>query len=257
MAKNLMAKHFNDLFHQLQGQVIAHRGAPRLAPENTAASFKKAALLNAKWVEFDTQLSGSGEWVIIHDETLERTSNGHGPVDALSFNELKKLDAGSWFHPSFKEERILLLSDALNLLSTLKLSPNIEIKCKNTPNAKELSSFLDILEKSDFASKTFLLSSFDFETLKLLQKENKKLPMGYIVEEIEETTIKRVKDANLFSLHCNYENLQTDQIKEIVQQDLALLLYTVNDPKQAKHFFELGVCSIFSDIPNLLDPHFY
>src|SRR5579871_4841546 len=103
---NAKKNNFSELYAKLKGQVIAHRGASKLAPENTAASFKSARDLGAKWVEFDVQCCGSQDWVVIHDETVDRTSNGHGKVAELPYSQLKTLDAGSWFHPKFSEERI-------------------------------------------------------------------------------------------------------------------------------------------------------
>ena len=83
--------------------VIAHRGASGAAPENTMAAFRKAVELGAGFIETDLQLSRDARLVALHDDTLERTTNGRGPVSSRSLEELRKLDAGSWFRPSGHE----------------------------------------------------------------------------------------------------------------------------------------------------------
>src|SRR5438552_7543288 len=86
--------------------IIAHRGASALAPENTLAAFHKAKEIGAKWVEFDCMLASCGEVVVIHDETLDRTTNGLGRVIDYPYSYLKTLNAGSWFNPIFADEKI-------------------------------------------------------------------------------------------------------------------------------------------------------
>ena len=93
--------------------IIAHRGASAEAPENTVAAFDQALALGFSHLELDTQLSADGEVVVIHDATLERTTNGHGPVAAMARGELAGLDAGSWFHPRFSAQRIPTLAEVL------------------------------------------------------------------------------------------------------------------------------------------------
>jgi glycerophosphoryl diester phosphodiesterase len=95
--------------------VIAHRGASAYAPENTLAAFRAARELGADWFELDCTLSADGEVVVIHDDTLDRTTSGRGPVDALTFAELQRLDAGSWFGPEFAGEPLPSLAAALAL----------------------------------------------------------------------------------------------------------------------------------------------
>ena len=96
-------------------EVVAHRGASAEAPENTLVAFARALELGADWFELDACRCGSGELVVIHDDTLERTTDGRGPVAARSLAELRALDAGAWKHPRFRGERIPTLREALDL----------------------------------------------------------------------------------------------------------------------------------------------
>jgi len=107
--------------------VIAHRGASAYAPENTLAAFKKAQEMGADWFELDCQLSKDQEVVIMHDETVDRTTNGHGNIRDLTLYELKQLDAGSWKGPEFAGERIPTLAQCLDL-AKFKIGVYIELK---------------------------------------------------------------------------------------------------------------------------------
>src|SRR5262245_43372391 len=107
--------------------VVAHRGGRKWAPENTMAAFKKAIDAGVYGIELDIHRSKSGELMVIHDETVNRTTNGTGLIKDMTFAELQKLDAGSWFAPSFKDERVPLLSEVLALING-KCVLNVEIK---------------------------------------------------------------------------------------------------------------------------------
>src|SRR5690606_29353427 len=96
--------------------------------ENTLAGFRKAAALGVRWIEFDVRLSADGECVLLHDDTLDRTTNGRGRADLLSLSELRRLDAGSWFGAEFVGERIPTLDETIRLCSELGLAANVEVK---------------------------------------------------------------------------------------------------------------------------------
>jgi hypothetical protein len=109
-------------------RVIGHRGAAALAPENTLEGLRVAARLGVRWVEVDAKLSADGVVVLFHDETLDRTTDGNGPVAATRFAVLRRLDAGAWFGPAWRGPRVPTLEQALDLLSELGLRANVEIK---------------------------------------------------------------------------------------------------------------------------------
>src|SRR3990167_2926706 len=109
-------------------RAIAHRGACAYAPENTIASFTKAAQLGMKWLEFDVMQSVDGEVIVFHDETLDRTTNGKGDVDRYPYSYLRTLDAGAWFNPAFSGERIPTLIQTLEFLENTNMNANVEIK---------------------------------------------------------------------------------------------------------------------------------
>src|SRR5262245_14037642 len=109
-------------------RIIGHRGGGTLAPENTLGGFRKAATMGFRGVEFDVMLSADSVPLLIHDETLDRTTNGSGPVSGASYAEIAALDAGAWFGPAHRGERVPRFDDAAKLCIELGLWPNIEIK---------------------------------------------------------------------------------------------------------------------------------
>lgn len=135
-------------------KTIGHRGLAGFAPENTLASFETAKNFGLNWVEFDVQVCGSGEWVVLHDETVDRTTNGNGQVADLPFDRLKLLDAGSHFDPKFHTERIPLLADVLLYLKEAKIHPNIEIKSTKSRTDPRIESRTEFRTESRIKSGT-------------------------------------------------------------------------------------------------------
>ena len=109
-------------------EVQAHRGASAIAPENTIAAFRAAAEQGAKWVELDVALSADGELIVIHDDSVDRTSSGTGNLGTLTAAEIAILDGGAWFAPRFAGERIPTLSEVITALGEIGLNINVEIK---------------------------------------------------------------------------------------------------------------------------------
>lgn len=240
----------------IQRGIIGHRGMSAFAPENTLAGFRKAAQFGLSWVEFDTQRCASGEWVVFHDEKLNRTTNGTGLVIDTSYQTLKTLDAGSWFHPQFKNERVPTLQHTLSCLADLKLHPNIELKVFSQPLTVEaISDFLNVLQNAwpkDLPPP--LVSSFDLKSLTILRLLDNKLPLGYIVRDPTESTLDTILEAGFDSLHCDNQNFSPALLDKITSKSIALpvLIYTVNDPNRIKVLLHSGVTAVFSDVTDVI-----
>jgi len=133
--------------------IFAHRGASAFAPENTKASFKKALDLVAKHFEFDVQITSDNEYVVFHDYTLERTSNGKGKLSDKTLLELKKLDIGSWYSEEFSGEQIMTLQELIDFLPSDSFL-NIELKRDKNDKRFFGESFLEIIKpiKIEFLS---------------------------------------------------------------------------------------------------------
>jgi glycerophosphoryl diester phosphodiesterase len=109
-------------------RIIGHRGAALTAPENTLAGFCMAAALNVEWVEFDVRLTSDGRCILLHDDTLDRTTSGRGPASRLTFEEIRRLDAGSWFSPDFAGQPVPGLEETIGLLAQLNVGAVVELK---------------------------------------------------------------------------------------------------------------------------------
>lgn len=240
-------------------KIIGHRGAPAFAPENTLASFALAAQYGLNWVEFDTIRLHSGEWIVIHDDTLERTTTGFGSVIDKSLHYLKTLDAGSWFNPSYHNERIPLLRETLDFLLTLNLQANIEIKTMQGNPTHLIQSFLNCLNAHwPQAAIPPLVSSFDLSlliALHNLQKNRYPLPLGYIIKNFTPEALEIAIQYKFTTLNCDYRYIKSTDIANLRAHNIAVLLYTINDPIIARQALAQGVTAIFSNYPDLLKEH--
>jgi glycerophosphoryl diester phosphodiesterase len=261
---------FSKLFERLPlpiGNIIGHRGIAGRAPENTLAGFNAAAHFGLNWVEFDIQRCTSGEWVLFHDETLERTTNGQGRLKDTPYEILKTLDAGTWFHPQYKNEKIPTLQEALSCLAALKIHPNIEIKVfpQDKAQVKIVDKFEDKRQMMIDLLKSLqamwpntlpppLVSSFDLESLKILKSLDRTLPLGYVVQYPTKNTLNVILQEKFDSLHCDHLNLSSALLAQLTSKliPVPVLAYTVNNPERLKTLLESGIRAVFSDITEII-----
>lgn len=228
-------------------KIVGHRGASGLYPENTKLSITKAIELGVRWVEIDVQPTKDGELVVCHDFTVDRCSNGKGRVDSFLLEEIKQLDFGSWFKPEYSEERIMTITELLELAKQNNLSLNIEVKLDST-NAKQVVSKLqEALALSNIDTKQILLSSFSHHVLDELASQCSAFPIGLISEKITEHDWQKLKDIKAFSCHLDYSNVTETDITQLKEQGYQVWCYTVNTPDSfalIKH-----IDAIFTDFP--------
>lgn len=160
--------------------ICAHRGGKENVPENTLAAFTQSAANGITCMENDIQLTKDNEIVIIHDHTADRTSNGKGEIREMTLEQIQKFDAGSWFHPNFKDQKIPTLKQFLNICTGV---PLIEIK-KYEKYSEKLESILIAQLAACGRLYSSILHSFDLDVLERLNRLNKDLNLGYLVEEI-------------------------------------------------------------------------
>lgn len=238
-------------------RLIGHRGLAARAPENTMASFKLAASEGIDWVELDIQLTQDHFLVIFHDDTLERTTNGKGLVFEHTLDELSKLDAGSWFDPRFKDEHIPEFATTLPKLIDLNLQLNIELKVPKAPPEGYLYRFAlifsQILRSLWPANRAYpLVSSFNWPLLEAVRTYLPNLPIGYLSNTCSYDLIDKVIPINNASFHCNYHAINADLLDFAHKHGVPILVYTVNDPKEASELLKQGVYALFSDDPTHL-----
>ncbi len=220
---------------------FAHRGGGTLAPENTLAGIRLAARMGFKAVEFDVMLSADGTPVLIHDETLERTTSGAGRVCDMSDDALFLLDAGNG-------ERIPRFSEAAALCREYGLLANIEIKPASgfeRQTAETVAQMTEILWQG--AKVVPLISSFSFEALEIARDLAPNIPRGILYEHAPVDWRETLKRMGAVSLHCAADLLSDDVLLEAQANDIPVLCYTVNGKKAAKSIFDRGVSAIFTD----------
>jgi glycerophosphoryl diester phosphodiesterase len=233
-------------------RLIAHRGGGTLAPENTLAGLRMAASLGYRGVEFDVMLSADGTPVLIHDETLERTTSGRGRVADTSDAELARLDAGSWHSAPFAGEPLPSFGDAAELCQALGLWANVEIKPSvgyETETGRKVA-----LEARELWSglPPPLLSSFSLEALTAAREAAPELPRGLLFDVPPADWLATCRRLQCVSLHCSRKHFTPQLLAEAQAADIPLLLYTINDPDDAGELLRLGVSALFTDRLDLL-----
>ncbi len=231
-------------------RIIAHRGAKANAPENTIAAFRRAHEEGARWVEFDVQLSADGQPVVIHDHTLERTTNGRGEVRAKTLAELQALDAGAWFGRSFAGERIPSLAETLEFLASRGMGFNLEVKpCAG--RERETAEIALELVKRRWPSglPTPIISSFKLDSLAAARDVDPGLPRGYLVDKLPPDWRATAERLDCAAIHPGMRRLTRDQAREIKSAGYALLTWTVNDVGRGRDLLAWGADSLITDAP--------
>lgn len=231
---------------------LAHRGASSLASENTITAFDKALEIGADGIEFDVQLSKDGVPVVIHDETLNRTTDGDGNVTDFTLEELKSLDAGSWFAPLFSRAEIPTLDELLSRYNSENLLINIELKNALVPYPGLEEKVLSSITSHNLEERV-IISSFNYDSLLRCRKLNPAVRTGMLyLEELKEPW-QKVKELGCYSAHPLFFYLQFPDIIEGYKRDnIPLYPWTVNDPEMMESLVKAGVEAVITDYPQEL-----
>jgi glycerophosphoryl diester phosphodiesterase len=229
--------------------LIAHRGASGHAPENTLAAFRRAVSLGATFIETDLQLSRDTRLVAIHDDTVDRTTNGHGKVHDLTLNELRRLDAGSWFGSEFSGERIPTLEDILDFSKKHDVVFYLELKPTGSWGGEH--ALIGALRSSGEIARTIVIS-FDSAVLEALRKIEPTLMTGLLFDGQMENPIQRAVEVGARQLAVRGDLVTPTLLAEARKQDLQVVCWTVNQPAHMRLLIEAGVAGIMSDYPDRL-----
>lgn len=234
-------------------RVIGHRGAAATAPENTLASLREAKRLGAGGVEFDVKLTADGVPVLFHDDTLERTTGGCGPLAAKPFVDISRLDAGLWFGPQWRETAVPLFEDALRLVVELDLGVNVEIKPCRGREVETAEVVVATIERCwpPMRPKP-LLSSFAVASLAAAQRAAPDLPRGLLIWEKPADWLAQARGLACVSIHCADEYITPDWAAEIKAAGFSLAVYTVNDPVRARILLGWGADALITDRPDVI-----
>jgi len=229
--------------------VIAHRGASADAPENTIAAFELAFEQGADGIELDVHLSADEQPVVIHDFTLERTTDGAGPVSEHTLRELKRLDAGGWRDRRFRGQRVQTLQEVLERFRD-RARFWVELKGGSAlyPGIEErVVSLLEIYDVVDRA----LVQSFDHEAIARIRATSREIRVGALVAQTPlDAALLRPGAANAI---CPGAHVLTETVlAEIRGADLECYVWTVNEPAQMDRLVGWGVSGIITDRPGVL-----
>jgi glycerophosphoryl diester phosphodiesterase len=233
-----------DLARFTRPLLIGHRGYPALCPENTLASFRGAMEAGCDMIELDVTLTKDRKVVVIHDDTLDRTTNGKGPVLEQTFEEIKRLDAGSWFAPRFSAERIPELSEVMELTDG-RCMLNIEIK----ESAFEADFPVDAIEhqvvklvKTSGAMDRVIISSFDKRILERIAAMDAPPAVAYISDHgADKRVLEMLLKMRAFSWHPRFKVLTRDQVGLMHAAGLKVFPWTINTRAEAEKVLALGV----------------
>lgn len=231
-------------------RIIAHRCGGALAPENTLAGLRIAARLGCRGVEFDAMLSRDGVPLLIHDESLERTTDGEGVVADLDAAELALLDAGVHRHPAFAAECLPTLADALDACRELGLWANVEIK-PSIGREAETGAQVALVARG-FGN--VMLSSFSCEALLHAAGAADDLPRALLVEANPGDWRESVRRVGARALHVAHQLLTADSLSPLLAAGIPVAAYTVNRRDEGEQLFALGVAAIFTDRPDQWAP---
>jgi glycerophosphoryl diester phosphodiesterase len=227
--------------------IIAHRGASADAPENTAAAFETAIAQGADMVEFDVRWSAEGTPVVMHDLTVERTTGGTGAVAAMRLEEIRGLDAGSWFGRRFRGERVLTLEEALAILGP-RIRMNIELCADAAPPAGFAARMMRLVEGARLPEPP-IFSSFDFSFLTALRAENHETRIAPLFRAAGPGPLARALSLRPTAVHPRRTLVTPAFMRRLRAAAVPAHAWTVNRSAEARRLLRLGVNGIFTDHP--------
>lgn len=218
--------------------IIGHRGAAGLAPENTLASFRRAVELGVDGVELDVY-NIQGHLLVLHDDTLERTTNGRGRVQETSLEKLRELDAG-------QGQQIPLLEEVYNLIPP-PIGINIELK-------GEATAGLTAQLIRNFPQHASLVSSFSFPELQRFRRVDPVTKVAPVFHKTHPDMLDIARELDAWSIHLSRRIMNRSLCDQIRAAGFECLVWTVNSPKEGEKFREMGAKGIFTDYPDRFLP---
>ncbi|WP_279041701.1 glycerophosphodiester phosphodiesterase [Brevibacillus borstelensis] len=239
--------------HAHRVDTVAHRGASGYAPENTMAAFRKAVKMKADYIEIDVQVTKDGQMVVIHDNTVDRTTDGTGKVKDLTFEEIRELDAGSYFDPEFAGEQIPTFEEVLDEFRG-KTGILIELKSPELyPGVEEMVA--DALRERNMdkpANNKIIVQSFNFDSMKTFHELLPDIPVGVLTNKPEQLTDEMLDE---FATYADYVNpslkmFSPELLERVRERGMKMSVWTVRKPEEAEPLLDAGVDGIITDYPD-------
>lgn len=238
---------------------IAHRGAGRLAPENTLAAFRAGAALGWRAFECDVKLSADGVPFLLHDATLERTTDGRGPAGERPWSELSRLDAGGWHSRSYAGEPPPTLEAVARYVQRNGHALNVEIK--PTPGLEQATGEAVgracaalWADAAVVADSPLLFSSFRPESLLGAKASAPQIPRALLLDSLWPGWLDLARSLACVAAVARHDLIDAALVAQLQGAGMRLLSYTVNDPEVAERLLALGVCGLISDAVDRFAP---
>jgi glycerophosphoryl diester phosphodiesterase len=228
--------------------IEAHRGDSANAPENTLAAFERALGLGIPSIELDVHPARDGTLMVIHDETVDRTTNGSGAVHAMAVEELLRLDAGARFGPAFTGERIPLLREVVRMVVPTPVLLNVEIK--SSPAGANVSEAVARLLRSFGKQREYIVSSGDLGCLLQVRAVAPEITLALIGNGPE--ILMRARQYGFPWIHGNHRTVDKELVAQAHGQGIRVNVWTVDDPEALPFWRSVGVDKICTNRPALM-----
>ncbi len=245
-------------------EVIAHKGASGHAPENTLAAFKMALDMGVDMIELDVRHTKDEEIIVFHDQTLDRTTNGRGDVHDYTLEEIRELDAGSWFDPKYSDQKVPTLKEVLDLVDG-RCKVLIEIKHMDHPHYHDFADKLvDIVREERNGFDWVILQSYEdmyleeahayderIETKKMLIGEDSAPLIAFYIETRMHLG-RSEKEEQMSTLNPHFSTLSPRRVFRMHARGFKVFTYPVNDRENMIKMLNMGVDGIITDFPDIL-----
>lgn len=234
--------------------ICAHRGAGKLAPENTLAAFRLGAEFGYRMFELDAKLTGDGSIILMHDDTVERTTDGRGRVAQYSLADMIRLDAGSWHSTTYAGEGVTTLWRLGKWMLANDFLANIEIKpCVG----REFETGAAVAQEAELLFRNAdvlpVLSSFSESALEGAREAAPDLPRALLCSTLAPDWLARCRALECVAIDPHHKALEEDLVEEAHDAGLRVMTYTVNDPERVALLQSWGVDTIITDAVNEID----
>jgi glycerophosphoryl diester phosphodiesterase len=221
--------------------VIGHRGACGYEPENTLLSFKKAMDMGADMIELDVHLCKTGQLVVIHDFSLQRTTSGKGLVKNKTLKQLKELNAG-------KGQNIPVLKEVFDLVNR-KAKINIELKGANTAK-KTIKLIKEYIKNHKWGYEDFIVSSFNYKMLKEARNIDSRIKIGVLFERYSPKVLETAKKVCAYAINPPKDLINRKMAEAFHKNNYKVFVWTINTVPEIKKVLSIGVDGIFTNYPD-------
>ncbi|MCD5972117.1 glycerophosphodiester phosphodiesterase family protein [Pseudomonas quasicaspiana] len=238
----------------VQSNLIAHRGASAFAPENTLDAIELASRMGSEWVEIDVKLTRDGALVVIHDDTLDRTTSGHGAVVLSTLEHIRSLDAGRWFSSTYAGVAVPTFEEVVDTAIRLGLGLQVELKPTTGDDIETAEAAIPLLrQKWPRGHHKLFVSSFSPRALSKARALWEEVPLclASLVAPADPAELLAEYDCQI--LHVVDPFLNESHLSRLRDSEVEFAVATINDPQRARYLLSRGAQSVITDYPNLLD----